>query len=254
LTRQRTQLIGEKARAANRIQKVLEDANIKLAAVATDVLGRSCRDMLRALIAGEQDPDKLAQRARRRLRGKIPLLRQALGGHAGEHHRFELRLLLEQVEDLEGLIGRPDQRVQELTRPFAQEIRRLDSIPGRCCGWSSWDSRSPWSPRRWLELRRQGQSRDRPAIRDIVGRGGGLRAVVPRSSTTPRGRAPSGVRAANPSRSLGLCFQGSRCIAQPWVAFRGCASTRPPAARCNGFAVKNGTPHSPFGKLSPRRS
>src|SRR5262252_2962144 len=80
LTRQRTQLIQERSGAANRIQKVLEDANIKLASVATDVLGASGRDMLEALIAGETDPEKLADLARKRLREKIPALQLALQG------------------------------------------------------------------------------------------------------------------------------------------------------------------------------
>ena len=79
---------------ANRIQKVLEDANIKLAGVATDVLGASGRDMLEALIAGETDPVKLADLARKRLREKIPQLQQALHGRVTVHHRFLLRLAL----------------------------------------------------------------------------------------------------------------------------------------------------------------
>src|SRR5436305_12991481 len=74
LTRQRTQLVAEKASAANRIQKVLEDANIKLASVATDVMGASGRAMLEAIIAGEEDAEKLADKARKRLRNKIPEL------------------------------------------------------------------------------------------------------------------------------------------------------------------------------------
>jgi transposase len=94
LTRQRTQLIQERTAAANRIQKVLEDANIKLAGVATDVLGVSGRDMLDALIAGETDPEKLADLARKRLRAKIPELRRALHGRVTDHHRFLLQMHL----------------------------------------------------------------------------------------------------------------------------------------------------------------
>src|SRR5262245_44056468 len=106
LTRQRTQLVAEKGSAANRIQKVLEDANIKLAGVATDVLGTSGRARLEALIAGVTDPGPLADLARMRLRAKLPGLQLALRGRVTEHHRFLLRLHLDHVNHLEALIGR----------------------------------------------------------------------------------------------------------------------------------------------------
>jgi transposase len=130
LTRQRTQLIGERASAANRIQKVLEDANIKLAGVATDVLGVSGRDMLEALIAGETDPAKLADLARKRLREKIPALRLALHGKVTAHHRFLLRLHLDHLTQLEALIGRLGTRIEEALAPFAPAVERLQTIPG----------------------------------------------------------------------------------------------------------------------------
>jgi transposase len=131
LTRQRRQLVHSKASVANRIQKVLEDANIKLGSVATDVLGVSGRDMLRALIAGETDPVKLAELARRKLRAKIPALRLALRGRVTEHHRFLLGLLLDELTHLEGLIERLTRRITEvLPAPFAQAIERLATIPG----------------------------------------------------------------------------------------------------------------------------
>jgi transposase len=91
-TRQRTQLVGEKARGANRIQQVLEDANIKLGRVASDVLGASGRDMLRAMIAGVDSGEALANLARGRLRNQLAPLRKALTGQVTEHHRFLLRL------------------------------------------------------------------------------------------------------------------------------------------------------------------
>ena len=131
LTRQRRQLIQAKASVANRIQKVLEDANIKLGSVASDVLGVSGRDMLRALIAGRDDPDELAELARRRLRAKIPELRLALHGRVTEHHRFLLRLLLEEVEQHEAWIARLTARIGEaLPSPFAEAVRRQATIPG----------------------------------------------------------------------------------------------------------------------------
>ena len=91
LTRCRAMLAREKARLSSRIQKVLEDANIKLASVASDVLGASGRDMLMAIVRGEDDADLLAELARKRLRAKIPELRLALAGSITDHHRFLLR-------------------------------------------------------------------------------------------------------------------------------------------------------------------
>jgi transposase len=130
LTRQRAQLVGEKTAVANRIQKVLEDANIKLAGVASDVLGASGRDMLEALCAGETDPEELADLARQRLREKIPQLRLALAGRVTEHHRFLLRMHLDHLAHLEGLIGRLGARVEAVLAPFAEAAGRLTTVPG----------------------------------------------------------------------------------------------------------------------------
>jgi transposase len=130
LTRQRTQLVRERATVANRVQKVLEDANIKLASVASDPLGVSGRAMIRAMIAGQDDPGELAELARKRLRGKIPELRQALHGRVTDHHRFLLRTLMDQVGHLEGLIEQFDLRIEEQMAPFSQAAARLRTIPG----------------------------------------------------------------------------------------------------------------------------
>jgi transposase len=130
LTRHRAQLVGEQARAANRIQKVLEDANVKLASVATDILGASGRAMLRALIAGETDAAKMAELAKKRLRAKIPALRQALAGRVTEHHRFMLRLHLEHYEQLEALVGRLSDRIEAALGPSAGALGLLTTIPG----------------------------------------------------------------------------------------------------------------------------
>lgn len=130
LTRQRTQLVGEKSAVANRIQKTLEDANIKLGSVATNVLGVSGRDMIEAIIRGEFDPVKLAELARRKLRGKIPQLQQALRGSVTEHHRFLLRMLMDQLGQLESLIARYNDRIEEVLRPSWETVLRLTTIPG----------------------------------------------------------------------------------------------------------------------------
>jgi len=130
LTRHRTQLVQEKTRTINRLHKVLEDANIKLASVATDLLGVSGRAMLERLIEGEQDPVQLADLAQRQLRGKIPELEKALEGHLTEHHRFFLKLLWKQLAQQEALLAELNAKIEELTRPFAAEIERLDAVPG----------------------------------------------------------------------------------------------------------------------------
>jgi transposase len=130
LTRQRTELVRDQAAVANRIQKVLEDANIKPGDVASDVLGVSGRAMIRAIIDGQDDPERLAELAKRRLRGKIPELKRALHGRVTEHHRFLLRALMDQIEALEGLIARFGARIEEAMEPFAAAAGRLRGIPG----------------------------------------------------------------------------------------------------------------------------
>jgi transposase len=130
LTRQRGQLVAEQTRVANRLHKTLEDANIKLGSVASDILGVSGRQILRALIAGQGDPQELAEMAKRRLRGKIPELRLALQGQVTDHHRFMLRLLYQHLEHIEEAVEELDRRIEATTRPFEEEIARLDEIPG----------------------------------------------------------------------------------------------------------------------------
>lgn len=131
LTRHRAKLIQQQVSVANRIQKVLEDANVKLASVASDVLGVSGRDMLAALVGGESDPEVLAALARGRLRAKLPELEQALHGRVTEHHRFMLKTLLEQLEFLERAIAEVSTRIEALKDPFFREAEaRLDQIPG----------------------------------------------------------------------------------------------------------------------------
>jgi transposase len=130
LTRTRTTLEDETTAVVNRIHKVLEDANIKLSTVASDILGVSGRAMLAAIVAGDTDPERLADLARRRLRLKRAALVEALHGRVTDHHRFLLGRLLTQVRFLEEEIAAFDQRIAELTRPFAAALARLDQIPG----------------------------------------------------------------------------------------------------------------------------
>jgi transposase len=130
VVRYRKRLIEDRAREANRVQKVLETANIKLASVATDVLGVSARAMLRALIEGDQAPEALAELAQRRLRRKRAALGEALTGRVTAHHRFMLAQLLRHIEFLDDAIATYDRHVETLTASQAEALARLDTIPG----------------------------------------------------------------------------------------------------------------------------
>jgi transposase len=132
LTRHRAQLAGEHTRVANRIHKLLEDANVKLGSVASDVLGKSGRAMLRALVRGDSNVEELAELALGRLRKKIPELKLALEGNCTEHHRYLLGRLLSHLGYLEGqtkdLSVRIALRLAELLP--SDSFRRLDAIAG----------------------------------------------------------------------------------------------------------------------------
>jgi len=137
LTRYRASLAQEINRIANRIQKALEDANIKLASVATDTLGASGRAMLEAIVNGEQDSQRLAEMSRGLLRNKIPQLQQALEGRITAHHRFLLRELLDHLYFVESKMRRIEQEIEERLHPFQSEVARLCTIPGvdRVTAW-----------------------------------------------------------------------------------------------------------------------
>ncbi len=130
LTRYRKRLVQAHSAECQRIQKMLEDAGIKLDSVASDVLGVSGRAMLRALVAGERDPEVLAELAKRKLRKKIPQLREALRGRFRDHHALLIDLCLKHVEHLETAIAELDARVDKVMAPFAEARDRLDTIPG----------------------------------------------------------------------------------------------------------------------------
>lgn len=130
LTRYRSTLITERSRTANRLQKVLEDANIKLASVTTDVLGMSGRDMLAAILEGQTDSLVLAQLARGRLRDKHEQLVRALAGRVKAHHRFLIAEHLSHIDYLDEAIERVSAQIEEQLRPFEEELARVDTIPG----------------------------------------------------------------------------------------------------------------------------
>jgi transposase len=130
LTRHRTILTQQRTAVANRIHKVLEDANIKLGVVASNILGVSGRAMLRAIVAGEDNPTTLANLATHRLRSKIPQLQRALQGRVTTHHRFLLQTLLDHLDFLEAQIAHLSTRIGEVTRPFESQLMRLETIDG----------------------------------------------------------------------------------------------------------------------------
>ncbi|MBW3598242.1 MAG: IS110 family transposase [Planctomycetes bacterium] len=130
LTRYRKTLIEQRADQCNRIQKLLEDCNVKLASVATDILGVSGWAMLNAIAEGESDPQKLAELARGRMRKKIPQLVQALNGVLRDHQRWLLRQQLNHVRHLEQQIGELTQRIEQVSAPFFPQLEKLSQIPG----------------------------------------------------------------------------------------------------------------------------
>src|SRR2546426_8926313 len=130
LTRTRKQLVRQVARHTLRIQKTLEDANLKMTGVVSDLLGTSGRGILRALIAGEDDPERLLSHTTGRLRASRERLLEGLRGMVTDHHRFMLRLHLRQIEALEAGIAQLERQIAKLLRPFRSRVEQLTTIPG----------------------------------------------------------------------------------------------------------------------------
>jgi len=130
LTRYRAKVVQERAREAQRLQKVLEDAGIKLDSVASDIQGVSCRRMIEALIVGERDPEVLADMALVRMRSKIDDLQEALVGRFDEHHALLGRMHLDHMDHLRQTEERLDKEVDRLMGPFCEAATRLTTIPG----------------------------------------------------------------------------------------------------------------------------
>jgi transposase len=130
LTRYRKALLQDRTREANRLHKILEDAGIKLATVATDILGVSGRAMLTALVAGTTDPAVLAELARGKLRKKLPALRQALAGRFRGHHAFLVTQLLAHLDYLDETIAALSAEIADQLAPFAAEQAYVQTIPG----------------------------------------------------------------------------------------------------------------------------
>jgi transposase len=130
LCRYRRTLIQERTREKQRAEKLLEDTQIKLSSVISDIFGKSGRNMLTALIAGQRDPAALAQMARGPMRGKTSVLQEALTGHFRDHHGYLLAMMLGHVDALTAQIDALTGRIDEAIAPFAHQVAQLDEIPG----------------------------------------------------------------------------------------------------------------------------
>ena len=130
LTRYRTKLVQYQSSIANRIQRLLEQCNVKLASVASDVLGVSGQAMLRALAAGETNPQRMADLAKKQLRKKIPALQLALEGCLLPHHRFLLADMLEELDHIGSKIARLEQAIEEQMRPYQKAVDAWMTVPG----------------------------------------------------------------------------------------------------------------------------
>lgn len=130
LTRYRKAQIEERTREAQRLDKVLQDAGIKLSSVASDLMGVSGQAMLRALVAGERDPAALAELARGSLRKKLPALAEALRGRFRAHHALLVREILAKLDYLDEAIGRLSDEIERVIAPFAPQVALLRTIPG----------------------------------------------------------------------------------------------------------------------------
>jgi len=130
LLRSRKQFVRERTSHVQRLEKTLEDANIKLDSVISDILGLSARRMIEALIAGETGPDALATLAHRRIKASPAELEAALRGRVSDHHRFMLRLLLQHIDAIDAAITQIDQEVDAQVEPFRTAVQLLTTIPG----------------------------------------------------------------------------------------------------------------------------
>jgi transposase len=130
VTRYRIDLVGVRTAEKQRVEKLLEDAQIKLSVVASDIFGVSGREMMAALIGGQSDPKALAKLARGRLRAKTAQLEEAFTGHFTDHHALLLKKMLARIDALDADIAELDTAIGEMIAPFAPAVERLDEIPG----------------------------------------------------------------------------------------------------------------------------
>jgi transposase len=130
VTRYRIDLVGVRTAEKQRVEKLLEDAQIKLSVVASDIFGVSGREMMTALVDGQTNPKALAQLARGRLRAKLDALEEAFTGHFTDHHAFLLGRMLARIDSLNADIAELETKIEEMVTPFAAAVQKLDEIPG----------------------------------------------------------------------------------------------------------------------------
>lgn len=130
IVRYRRSIVQERARELNRIQTVLEGANVKLSSVVSEINGKSSHDMLDMLAAGCNDIKAIADKARRQMRKKIPEIEGALHGFIAEHQRLMLRLMLKHIDTLDEQIAELDQEIRSKMKPVSEQVHLVDSIPG----------------------------------------------------------------------------------------------------------------------------
>src|SRR5436189_2372303 len=130
LTRYRRTLVRERTREKQRLEKLLEDAQIKLSSVISDILGVSGRLMIEAMIGGQRDPKILAQLSRGSMRGKTTVLQEALRGQFEDHHGFLAQAMLTRIDQLTAVVAELTARIEQMIAPFAAAAARLDEITG----------------------------------------------------------------------------------------------------------------------------
>src|SRR5262249_5285210 len=218
VVRYRKRLIENRTQEANRLQKVLETANIKLGGVATEILGVSARAMIKALIAGDQLPAQVAELAQRSLRRKRAALAEALTGRVTAHHRFLLDHLLRDIEFLDDAIATCDREIATRTAKQADALARLDTIPGV-------------AQRTAEVIGRAGRGYDALPRPRAMRRPGLGSALVPT-------RARGGAGPAAPARPTGRCAQRSSRVPAPPSAPATAISRRSPGASSSGAATR----------------
>jgi transposase len=201
-TRYRADLVAARTAEKQRVEKLLEDAQIKLSVVVSDIFGVSGRQMLAALIDGQRDPKVLAQLARGVMRRKITTLQEAFTGYFTAHHAFLLATMLARVDAIDADITALDERITQMAAPFTAQVRRLQEIPGisftAACAilaeigpaWTGFPPPPTWSP----GPSSPPASRSPPGRRKATAQPGTATATWPGSSVTPPPPSPAPTR------------------------------------------------------------
>ncbi len=240
LTRTRTTMVRTRAREIQRLEKLLEDAGIKLSSVASDISGVSGRAMLEALISGQRDPAQLAELAKRRLRSKIPALTEALTGRFTEHHAFLARLHLDVIDQHSHAIAELTARIEVVIEPFRGARELLTSIPGISVGVAD------------VIIAETGvdMSRSPPPVTWRRGPG-----PVPAATSPPAGSSPPRLDPATPTSKAPSASPRCRPPTARTPTSRPSSDASPPDAARSRRSSRSSTPSSsPSGTCSPTAS